>query len=398
MCLAVFGVYVSLGGEGLANLTTLTSLFQQFLVAMATSFCRKLDMEVSGTHFSHDLVAAIGELQLLAYRTLVSRGKLLSDADLEGVVRLCRAALEAQEDDAVTSGASLAGSREGGSRDGVSREGGSQVNGHGGGEGPGEKVQAVGAKVKVASAAVSDVSLLMKMGLLQRVGIGAAGRWSFTCSMTREFLAARHLADMAAEALSDALNEQKILRHPRFAQTASFLCGILGQEADSDLLPALLKDLSVQVGSLSVQVSSLSVYVGSLSVLVSSFSVQVSSLSVQVSSLSVQVGFLSVQVSTLTVQVSSLSVQVSSLSVQVGSLSVQVSTLTVQVSSLSVQVGSLSVQVSTLTVQVSSLSVQVSSLSVQASSGKSRSKRRTEVMMVLVTLMMTMLMMMKMMK
>ena len=330
MCLAVFGIYVSFGGEGLANLTTLTSLFQQFLAAMATSFCRKLDMEVSGTHFSHDLVAAIGELQLLAYRTLVSRGKLLSDADLEGVVRLCRAALEAQEDDVVTSGASLAGSREGGSR-----EGGSQVNGHGGGEGPGEKVQAVVTKVKVASAAVSDVSLLMKMGLLQRVGIGAAGRWSFTCSMTREFLAARHLADMAAEALSDALNEQKILRHPRFAQTASFLCGILGEEADSDLLPALLKDLSVQVSSLSVQVSS---------------------------------------------------------------LSVQVSSLSVQVSSLSVQVSSLSVQVSSFSVQVSSLFVQVSSLSVQASSAKSRSKRRTEVMMVLVTLMMTMLMMVKMMK
>ena len=237
LCLAVFGVYLSLGKEGLASLTTLTSLFQQFLIAMATSFCRKLDMEVSGTHFSQDLVVAIGQLQGLAYRTLVSRGKLLSDTDLDGVVRHLRAALEAKEDDDVTNRAQFADSR----------EGESQMNGHGGRDGEEEK-EAVVAKGKPAAATVSDVHLLTKIGLLQRVG-GGVGRWSFTCSMTREFLAARHLADMAEDALRDAIEEQKILRHPRFAQTASFLCGLLGQEADSDALASLFKDLSFQVGS-----------------------------------------------------------------------------------------------------------------------------------------------------
>ncbi|KAK7087286.1 uncharacterized protein [Littorina saxatilis] len=233
VCLAVFGVYLTTGEEGLATITTLTSLFQQFLVAVATSFCRKLDIEVTGTQFSAQLMSGIGELQRLAYRTLVTKVKLLSEADLDTTLQHLRAAQDAGKEDDVTR--SAAGSS--------SRGGEGEVNGHGEGE---EEVGGGKGKQPV----IPDASLLTKTGLLTRVGGGGGGgRWAFTCSTTREFLAARHLADLPSEALNEAVTEQKILRHPRFAQTASFLCGLFRQDetGESEDLASLVKDLSIQV-------------------------------------------------------------------------------------------------------------------------------------------------------
>ncbi|KAK7459430.1 hypothetical protein BaRGS_00038998, partial [Batillaria attramentaria] len=99
VCLAVFGVYLATGEAGLASVTSLTSLFEQFLVAMATSFCRKTDIAVPGTEFPSDVISAISNLQALAYRMLVTKGKLLSESDLERVVTHLRAALQAGDED-----------------------------------------------------------------------------------------------------------------------------------------------------------------------------------------------------------------------------------------------------------------------------------------------------------
>ena len=255
MCLAVFGVYLTSGAGGaavLCSLTTLTSLLQQFLVALVTRFCRALDAEAAaeavedpesgeapGSGVSPDLVAAISQLQSLAYRSLVSRAKLLTDGDLDSALQHLRAALEAR----ASRGSDVT------PRVTFNGEEGGEVNGHEeggeGGRGGGGVTARTGGG---GGMTLTDVSLLSRSGLLAKVGVGVGRVWGFTCSLTRDFLAARHLADMSAEALSAALEEQKVLRHPRFAQTTAFLCSLLHEESeDSEALASLVSDISIQV-------------------------------------------------------------------------------------------------------------------------------------------------------
>ncbi|XP_076434990.1 uncharacterized protein LOC143274892 [Babylonia areolata] len=296
-CLLLFGVFLTNGVAGLSSLTTLTSLLQRFLVAMATSFLKKLGVEMvaveGGRQFSPELVAAISEIQALAYRSLVSRRKLLSEAeDLPSALQHLRGVLEeaeAEEEEGVGEIAAAAGAGnytarrdnnaaassegkggggggEGGSREEGKEEAEGEEEEKGGEEegGEGERVKKGvkweqaqedrGTKGNKPAVVLTDAQLLCRVGLLHRVGVvgggggggAAGGRWAFTCSMTREFLAARHLADMSGAGLGEALGEQKMLRHPRFAQTTSFLCALLQHDPDPAVPTSLLEDIAIQ--------------------------------------------------------------------------------------------------------------------------------------------------------
>ncbi|KAK7459436.1 hypothetical protein BaRGS_00039004 [Batillaria attramentaria] len=65
--------------------------------------------------------------------------------------------------------------------------------------------------------------------------------------MARDFLAARHMADMTPEDLNRNLQEHKILNHARFALTTSLLCGLVRHGSDTTVLGSLLQDLAIQV-------------------------------------------------------------------------------------------------------------------------------------------------------
>ncbi|KAL8591300.1 hypothetical protein ACOMHN_041641 [Nucella lapillus] len=279
VCLLVFGVYLANGRQGLGQdqgLSTLTSLLQRFLVATATTFLQKLGTEAEdevggGIQISPELVTGISELQSLAYRSMVTRGKLLTEGDLSPVLRHIRAALEApdlpKEEDRVRKKREKDVVED----DAVEGQGGEEEEGGGGGgaeegeeEGGGEEedvkkeLSAASKQEKQKKRAtkvqtmvnVTDSQLLTRAGVLHKIGGGGGGgggRWAFTCSMTREFLAARHLADLPGEKLDEALKEQKVLRHPRLAQTASFLCSLLQGDPDPRVLGSLLEDISIQV-------------------------------------------------------------------------------------------------------------------------------------------------------
>jgi hypothetical protein len=230
VCLAVFGVYVSTGEAGLASITTHTSLLQQYLVAMATGFCRRLMPELAGKpgdggggELSPELMAALSLLQQLAYVTLVTLQKLLRDGDLEGAAQRLRAcALQAYSGNFRASTVSFSTSTFGtsepqtnqatvnGQTEATGGGGGEGGGGAGGGGGGGGGGGSKGKNKGQSPASMSDSALLLRIGLVARVGGASWAQWAFPCGMLREFLAARHLADLNLATLEKELDEQKV--------------------------------------------------------------------------------------------------------------------------------------------------------------------------------------------
>lgn len=217
MCLVIFGIYTISGRAAVLSLSTLTSLFEQFLVALATNFCRKPeDDRRSGNEFPSEVLSAISSLQALAYRLVVSKEKLMTDGDVDRVVKLLRTATEKRDDVniATTEDENEADERE------------------------------IRTVTHPSEGRESNESLLRRTGILHRAD---SNRWSFTCNALRDFLAARHLSDTPFKTLDKVLEEQKVLRHARFSQMAAFLCGLFRDNAESPLQSSLVKDMTLQV-------------------------------------------------------------------------------------------------------------------------------------------------------
>lgn len=82
VCTLVLAVYRILGPEPLPRLTTLTDLFQQYQVAMATQYCHMQELEMEDGQFPEQVIRVISQLENLAYNTFKSKKLSMTEEDL----------------------------------------------------------------------------------------------------------------------------------------------------------------------------------------------------------------------------------------------------------------------------------------------------------------------------
>lgn len=207
-----------MGSAGLASISSLTELFEQYLVAMATNFCHKSGIDISGTEFPDEVISAVRGLQMLAFKTLVTKGKLLAEVELEHITKCLRAAIGTGNDSEGHHN-SVSDSRS------VESENGESVNAE-------------------TDNKEDDWSVISRLGVLSTVPAGS--KWTFTSSMLRDFLAARHLSDMQQNLLDKTMDEYGLHNSSKFAQTVAFLCGLFRNDTDPTVAESVLKDMLIQ--------------------------------------------------------------------------------------------------------------------------------------------------------
>ncbi|GFR91288.1 E3 ubiquitin-protein ligase DZIP3 [Elysia marginata] len=176
-----------LGASALMSVSTLTSLCEQLLLALATAYVRRQpelqatptgeeEAESKQEGFPEEVTLAVGRLETLAFHTLTSRQLAFTEAEL----------------DELTDG---------------------------------------------------DQTLI-QLGALHKSGPGR--RYKFSCSLLRDFLAARFLADLDPVTLNDNIETFALLRSPRTAYVVAFACGLYQRDRCSPTLTALFQQMGLQ--------------------------------------------------------------------------------------------------------------------------------------------------------
>ncbi|GFO37716.1 nlr family card domain-containing protein 4-like [Plakobranchus ocellatus] len=175
-----------LGRPALEEITTLTSLCEQLLLALATAYVQRLpppedtptdqpEEESRPEGFPEEVTNAVGRLETLAFHTLTSRQLAFTEAELK----------ELTDGD----------------------------------------------------------ETLIQLGALHKSGPGQ--RYKFSCSLLRDFLAARFLADLDPMTLNENIESFALLRSPRTAYVVAFACGLYRGDRSSPTLLALFHQMAL---------------------------------------------------------------------------------------------------------------------------------------------------------
>ena len=82
-CLMLFGYYQNTKHADIRDLSTLTSLFENYGLAMTLHYCKKQKIDVIGFEFPDEVVEAVNQLSTIAFNSLVDDKRSFSDEDME---------------------------------------------------------------------------------------------------------------------------------------------------------------------------------------------------------------------------------------------------------------------------------------------------------------------------
>lgn len=83
VCTVVLAVFRISGVKSLSHVATLTDLFQQYQVAMATQYCHMHELEIAEKEFPEQVIRAIGQLEKMAYDTFKSKKLALTETEID---------------------------------------------------------------------------------------------------------------------------------------------------------------------------------------------------------------------------------------------------------------------------------------------------------------------------